>query len=87
MKDNKTMFLTSINSAVPKEGDGGEDGLELEELNIRVVSNGWVIQSIFDDESEMIEVFDNIGKDDGGKQALDLILTRLGLRNKVVIKK
>ncbi len=70
-----------------KHGDeDGTDVVSSELVQIKSVDNGWIITTFFEDGSEVIEVFDTEGADDGDLQALSCIIESLGLEQSFVVR-
>jgi ribonucleoside-diphosphate reductase alpha chain len=63
----------------------GGDFIEVINITISKVSNGWVITTYFEDDTEIVEVYDIDGKDDGNKQSIKCIIKSMGLENEVKI--
>jgi hypothetical protein len=70
---------------VSYDGGGGGDFIEVINITISKVSNGWVITTYFEDDTEIVEVYDIDGKDDGNKQSIKCIIKSMGLENEVKI--
>ena len=71
-----------------KHGDeDGTDAVSSELVQIKAVDNGWMITTMFEDGSEVIEVFDKEGADDGDLQALSCIIESLGLEQAYKVSK
>lgn len=75
--------MTAIHKLEPrtgfKDGDDGGEFEVFEAVTIRQVSNGWMITASYEDGSEIIEVFDNDGNDNGDLQVIKAVVESLGL--------
>lgn len=69
-----------------KDGDGSEEIVEFEYMTIAPTSNGWMITTVYNDGSEVIEAFDNDGNDNGNLQTIRAILESMGLQNEIKVK-
>ena len=69
-----------------KEKDGDDDFVSIESIVIKKVTNGWMIVTVFEDDSESTEVFDLDGNDNGNLQAVKCILESMGLEKEIKIK-
>lgn len=71
----------------PKDGDGDDGGfIPFHSLVVLRASNGYILNTTFEDESEVQEVFDVEGIDDGNEQLLNAILVSMGLDKDYEIK-
>ena len=69
-------------------GDGDdEDFVEITSVVVQKSSNGWIVTTYFDDDSEIIESFDVGGADDGDLQTIRCIAESMGLQDAVKILK
>jgi len=75
--------MTAIHKLEPrnsfKDGDDGGEFESFEAVTVRQVANGWMITTSYEDGSEVIEVFDNDGSDNGDLQAVKAIIESMGL--------
>lgn len=72
---------------LPKDGDG-DDGefTPTENINIKSVANGWMVTTSFEDGTEVVEVFDTDGNDNGNLQTVQAVLESMGVEDEIKIK-
>lgn len=80
--------MSAIHKLEPRGRFKDEDGEfeSFDSINIKQASNGWVVTTSYEDGSEITEVFDNDGSDNGDLQAVKAILESMGVEDKVKIK-
>lgn len=49
--------MSNLTTLIPKDGDEDGEEFAFTELNIRTVSNGWILHSLDDEGGECVEVF------------------------------
>lgn len=69
-----------------KDKDEDDSYTSVENIIIKKVSNGWLVVTTFDDDTEVTEVFDLGEKDNGNLQAIKCIIASMGLENEIKIK-
>jgi hypothetical protein len=69
-----------------KEKDEDDSYVSVDNIVIKKVSNGWLVATTFDDDTEVTEVFDLGEKDNGNLQAIKCIIASMGLENEIKIK-
>ena len=83
----KVTQLKSLSQEKTEYGDGDDGGVvATETIIIRSADNGWIIETFFEDDSSVTEVFDNDGKDNGNIQAVNCILQSMGLESEIKIR-
>ena len=83
----KITQLKSLSQEKTKHSDGDDGGIvSTESIIIKSVDNGWIIETFFEDESIVVEVFDNDGKDNGNVQALNCIVQSMGLESEIKLR-
>ena len=83
----KVTQLKSLSQEKTEYGDGDDGGVvATETIIIRSADNGWIIETFFEDDSSVTEVFDNDGKDNGNAQAVNCILQSMGLESEIKIR-
>ena len=85
---NEALKLETLHfDPMTKDGDGGDgEIISVASITINSVDNGWIITTTFEDETEITEVYDVSGNDDGNRQAVECVIDSMGLQNDIKIK-
>ena len=83
----KIVKLKPIDEPETPDKDGEEfEPTEIESVHIKKVLNGWIITSTYDNEEEVVEVFDISGTDNGHRQAILAIMESMGIQQEIKLK-
>ena len=70
-----------------KDGDGKDtEIIEILNVNVEKVSNGWIIRTEYDEDDPVVEVFNNTEQDDGNRKTIQAIIESMGLDSEVFLK-
>ena len=83
--------MSAVHHLKPKtktsfKDEDGDDSEPTESINIRSVDNGWMITTVFEDGSEVIEVFNTDGKDNGNIEAIKCVIESMGIEHEAKLK-